>query len=191
MALDRDTVVRMLVSGRSTLLGYIFSIVRDWGMADDIFQEVSILLLKKCDSIRNAGSFGAWVRSAARLEAMNFMRKRNRRPLPLGDAIQDVLDAVWETSEAEMPSDQLESLRACMKELTERARHILHLRYSKGIKGEALADFLQQPPNTVYVSLSRIHKKLAKCIEQRAEEQRNSEQSNTSNQSLFRREDTP
>ncbi|MBN1393985.1 MAG: sigma-70 family RNA polymerase sigma factor [Pirellulales bacterium] len=185
MPLDRDTAVRMLVSGRSSLLGYIYSIVRDWQMADDVFQELSILLLRKCDAIRDAAAFGSWVRSAARLEAMNILRKRSRRPTPLGDAIQNLLDAAWDASDAETP-DQLDSLRACMKELTERARHILHLRYSEDIKGEALAEVLRQPPNTVYVALSRIHKRLAACIERRAEEQRRAE---TSGQSPFGRED--
>jgi RNA polymerase sigma-70 factor, ECF subfamily len=169
--LDRDIAVRLLISGRSNLLGYIFSIVRDWGVADDIFQEISILTLKKCDAIRDSNHFGGWVRSAARLEAMNVLRKRNRSPRPLGNSVLDLLDSAWDAAEANVPSDQLESLRACMKKLTDRARHILHLRYAEGIKGEALAEVLQQPPNTVYVALSRIHQRLAKCIEQRASEQ--------------------
>ncbi len=172
MALDRDTAVRLLVSGRSTLLGYIYSIVRDWGVADDVFQEVSILLLNKCEAIRDAGHFGGWIRSAARLEALNALRKRGRSPRPMGDAILDLLDAAWNAAETDTPSDQLESLRACMKKLTDRARHILRLRYSEGIKGAALAEALQQPPNTVYVALSRIHQRLAKCIEERTEEEK-------------------
>ena len=101
-----------------------------------------------------------WNRSTA-------LRKRGRGPRPLGDAVLDLLDAAWDAAGAawKILSDQLESLRDCMKKLTDRARHILHLRYAEGIKGEALAEALQQPPNTVYVALSRIHQRLAKCIE--------------------------
>jgi len=72
MALDRDTAVRLLVSERSTLLGYIYSIVRDWAMADDVFQEISIVLLNKFDTIPDQSRFGGWMRTAARLEAMNL-----------------------------------------------------------------------------------------------------------------------
>ena len=191
MALDRDTAVRLLVSGRSTLLGYIYSIVRDWGAADDIFQEVSILLLRKCETIRGPEQFGAWVRSAARLEAMNSMRKRRCGPLPLDNAILDILDSAWDTAEAAVPGDRLDSLRDCVKELTERARHILRLRYSNDIKGEALAEKLQQAPNTVYVSLSRIHKRLAQCVERKTEELRRLDDAGPSETSLFRREESP
>ena len=63
MSLDRDTAVRMLISGRSRLLGYIYSIVRDWSMADDIFQEVLDPTLRKCDAIRDQHHFDGWVRS--------------------------------------------------------------------------------------------------------------------------------
>jgi RNA polymerase sigma-70 factor, ECF subfamily len=166
VALDRDTAVRMLISGRGRLLGYIYSIVRDWNMADDIFQEVSILTLRKCDSIRDQQHFGGWVRSAARLEALNLLRRRSRSPRPMDDAVLDLLDGAWDAADHEMPSDQLELLRGCMEKLTDRARHLLHIRYTEGIKGEALAEVLGQPPNTVYVALSRIHQQLAKCVEQ-------------------------
>jgi len=191
MALDRDTAVRMLVSGRSSLLGYIYSIVRDWGLADDVFQEVSILLLRKSESIRGPGQFGARVRSAARLEAMNLLRKRNRGPLSLDNALLDVLDGAWDDAESAVPGDRLESLHDCVRELTERARHLLRLRYSEGIKGEALAAALGQDPNTVYVSLSRIHKRLALCIERRTEERRRLDESGPSGPSPFTREESP
>jgi RNA polymerase sigma-70 factor, ECF subfamily len=164
---DRDTAVRLLISRRSRLLGYIYSIVRDWGEADDVFQEVSLLVLKKCRAIRDVEHFGGWVRSVARLEAISVLRKRGRGPELLGDAVLDLLDFAWDEDEAKLLSGQLESLRSCMEKLTERARRILHFRYVEGIKGEALAEILQQPPNTIYVALSRIHQQLANCIEQR------------------------
>jgi RNA polymerase sigma-70 factor, ECF subfamily len=172
MPLNRDTAVRLLISGRSSLLGYIYSIVRDWGVTDDIFQEVSILVLKKCGAIRDAAHFGAWARSAARLEAISALRRMNRGPCLLGDAVLNLLDSAWDREQAKEPSAQLKSLRDCMKKLTDRARRILHLRYAKGIKGEALAELLKQPPNTVYVALSRIHQRLAKCVEQQIAEQK-------------------
>ena len=101
MALDRDTAVRLLISGRAGLLGYIYSIVRDWATADDVFQEVSILTLKKCESIGDVGQFGGWVRAAARLESLSALRKRGRGPRPLGDAVLDLLDAAWDAAGAD------------------------------------------------------------------------------------------
>jgi RNA polymerase sigma-70 factor, ECF subfamily len=164
MALDRDTIVRLLLSGRASLLGYIHSIVRDWDLADDVLQEVSILALKKCDLIEDETHFGGWVRQTARFESLNLLRKQGRGPQLLGETVLDLLDTAWDAAEKAMPSDSLDALRACVEKLTADSRHILQLRYADGIKGVELAHVLDQSPNTVYVRLSRIHRKLGKCI---------------------------
>jgi RNA polymerase sigma-70 factor, ECF subfamily len=173
MALDRDTVVRLLFSGRASLLGYINSIVRDWDLADDVLQEVSILALNKCDFIRDEAHFGGWARRTARLESLNLLRKRERGPQLLGDAVLDLLDAAWDAAEAAVPSDSLAALRTCMEKLTPDSQRILQLRYADGIKGAELARLLDQPANTVYVRLSRIHRQLGKCITQEIAEREN------------------
>jgi RNA polymerase sigma factor (sigma-70 family) len=170
VSLDRDTAVRLLIYGRTRLVGYIYSMVNDWSLCDDVFQEVSVLVLEKCGAIPDAERFGSWVRSAARLKAIKALWKRGRQPQLLGDAVLDLLDSSWDEDEAEEPGSQVETLRLCVRELTPRARRILYLRYVDGIKGEALARLLEQPPNTVYVALSRIHRQLARCIARRMAE---------------------
>lgn len=164
MALDRDTVVRLLLSGRAGLLGYIHSIVRDWNVADDVLQEVSILALKKCGSIQDEAHFGGWVRQTARFESLNLLRRQGHSPHLLGETVLDLLDTAWNAAERAVPSDSLDALRVCIEQLSSESRRILQLRYADGIKGLELAHSLDQSPNTVYVRLSRIHRKLGKCI---------------------------
>jgi RNA polymerase sigma-70 factor (ECF subfamily) len=162
MSLDRDTTVRILLSGRASLLGYINSFVRDWDLADDVLQEVSILALKKCESIEDEQHLAGWLRQTARLESLNLLRKRGRAPRLLGESVLDLLDAAWD--KGDMPSDSLDALRSCVEKLTDDSQNVLRLRYAEGIKGLELARVLDQPPNTVYVRLSRIHRTLEKCI---------------------------
>ena len=71
---------------------------------------------------------------------MNLLRRRSRGPRPMGDAVLNLLDDAWDAADRRTPSDQLELLRDCMEKLTDRARYILQLRYTEGIKGEALAE---------------------------------------------------
>jgi RNA polymerase sigma-70 factor (ECF subfamily) len=166
MAIDRDTAVRILISSRASLLGYINSLVHDWDLADDVFQEVSILALKKYESLADESHLGGWLRQAARLESLNVLRKRGRSPRLLGEAVLDLLDNAWETAEQSSPAYGLDAVRSCVEKLTADSQHVLKLRYGDGIKGEELARALDQVPNTVYVRLSRIHRSLAKCIAQ-------------------------
>ena len=132
---------------------------------------MSILTLKKYDSIRDEDHFGGWIRKAARLEALNALRKKERTPKPLGDVVLDMLDAEWNAADAEPVSQRLEALRVCLERLTPRARHIVELRYTEGLNCAEVAEQLGRPLNTIYVALSRIHRTLAECIRRRTSEE--------------------
>lgn len=163
MGLDQDTVLRLLLSQRAMLMGYILSIVRDAHLAEDVFQNVSLLVVKKSDSLQDEGSFPIWARKAARFEALNTLRKAERGAMLLDDAILDSLEAHWSAKDAAAPASVL-ALQGCLKKLTPRARQLVDLRYGEGLSGHGLAAKLTQPLNSVYVALSRIHRTLGECV---------------------------
>ncbi len=78
MGLDQDTALRLLLDHRGMLLGYVNSIVRDQHLAEDVFQEVSLLVVRKHRGIPARESFPGWVRRAARLEALSALRRKRR-----------------------------------------------------------------------------------------------------------------
>ena len=47
MPLSHDDLLRRLLSERDRLMGYLYSIMRDHHLAEDLLQNVSILVLKK------------------------------------------------------------------------------------------------------------------------------------------------
>jgi RNA polymerase sigma-70 factor (ECF subfamily) len=159
-----DAIVRLLLSRRAALLGYINSIMRDVNLAEDVFQEVSIVALRKGAAIQDEAHFGLWFRRAARLECLSIQRKRSREPILLGDALLDMLDEAWQATDADAGDDRLDALRACLQKLTTRSQQLLHLRYVEGRKGVDIAAHLQQPVNSIYVALSRIHRALGNCL---------------------------
>ncbi len=150
-----------------SVLAYIRAIVRDFNLAEDVFQEVSILALAKYESIRDEKHFGGWIRRTARLESLAMLRKRGTLPQPLSDAALDLLDATWDEVEQSGRADQIEALRICLEELTPRSQRIVRLRYGQGMKGAELAEVFQRPLNTIYVAVYRIHRALADCIRKR------------------------
>ena len=168
MALQHDTVVRLLLSGRLGILAYIRSIVRDFDLAEDIFQEVSMLALAKRKKIRDADHFAGWIRQAARYESLSMLRKRRGLPSLLSESTLDLLDATWDHDDSEAQNQRIEALHDCIGELTERSQSIVNLRYIQGMKGAELACVLQRPVNTVYVALSRIHRFLGDCVRKHA-----------------------
>lgn len=167
MALEHDEVLKLLLRGRAMLLAYIQSIVRDPHLAEDIFQEVSIISVNKREMIQDEIHFRAWVRRTARLEAMNALRREKKAPEPLCEGVLDLLDSHWDNHDDDWAAARVEALRGCVQKLTPRAQRLVQLRYGEGISSQRLAETRGVAANTVYVALARIHRALAECIRRR------------------------
>jgi RNA polymerase sigma-70 factor (ECF subfamily) len=147
------------------LLGYILSIVRDFHLAEDVFQDASLIVLRKGEQLQDENEFPAWARKVVRFEALNALRKRNQGPELLDPALLALLDKEWQRDDT--PERSLLALRACLDGLTPRSRNLIEMRFVEGIAGIDLAARLKQPPNTVYVALSRIYRNLSACVKKR------------------------
>lgn len=173
MALEYDQIVRLLLSGRVMLLAYIQSIVRDSHLAEDVLQEVSVLAVRKRDEIVDEPHFRAWIRRAARLEAMNVLRRHQKLSAVLSEPVLEALEAHWDNRDEEWAADRIDALRQCVGRLTDNAQRLVRMRYHEGVSGIALAERLGKPVNTIYVALSRIHRALADCVERKLAAQGN------------------
>lgn len=167
MSVDRHTVVRVLIRDRMKLFGYILSIVRDVHMAEDVFQDLSIVVVDKCDEINDPDALPAWMRKAARFKSLRALERHSARPQSLDDSMLDLMEADWASFDTTEASDLTDALRHCMGELTENNMRIVRLRYVDGLKSGQIADELGRNAQAVYVALGRIHKQLANCIEAR------------------------
>lgn len=171
MALDPDTVLRLLLKDRAKLHGYIRSIVRDEHIAEDVFQNVSIVAVRKCAEIESHEHFGAWMRKAARFESLHELRRRDIAPVMLDATLLDLLEGSWSRQESAHTADVGNALRDCLESLSPYARQLVSLRYAAGKSGQKLADAVGRSLNTVYVALSRTHRLLADCLRRRMGEE--------------------
>jgi RNA polymerase sigma-70 factor (ECF subfamily) len=166
MILDQATLVRLLLSHRAMLVGYIGSIVRDPHLAEDVFQNVSIIVLKKAAALQDAASFAVWARKIARFEALNAVRREEKAPRPLQQEVLDLLETHWDAGDPPASAES-DALKDCLSKLAPRSRQVVELRYQENVSGKALAERLAQPLNTVYVALSRAHRALLACVKLR------------------------
>lgn len=166
LTIDQESLVILLLRERAKLLAYIRGIVRDVHLAEDVLQEVALLALRKRGEIRNGRHFLGWMRLTSRHYALKALRRRHRQPLVEG-ALLDQLDEQWGEHDVSPSADVLEALRHCLDKLSPEARHLIELRYAEGISGRRLAEILDRTLNTVYVTLSRIHRSLDDCIRRR------------------------
>ncbi len=170
VVLDEDTVLRYLLGNRARILAYVRSIVRDEHLAEDVFQDVSILAVKKRDRIANVDHLAAWMRTTARFESLAALRRENAHAVILSDEALDALDeewSRWDQQDANALTERLDALRACMETLSPYTRKLVELRYERGLSGERLAAEVSRNVNTVYRALSRAHGALADCVRRR------------------------
>jgi RNA polymerase sigma-70 factor (ECF subfamily) len=167
MGLDPDRLLRLLLAQRGMLIGYIHAIVRDPHLAEDIFQDVSLIVMRKGGVLESEAAFPGWIRKTARFEAMNALRKYRKGTAALDDGLLDTLEGHWEAADAAEPRREVEALQKCIETLTPKVRKLVELRYRENLVGEKLAETLAQPLNTVYVALSRAHRRLGDCVRAR------------------------
>lgn len=165
---NQEKTIVLLLAHRAMLLGYITSIVRDAHLAEDVFQDVSLVVLKKGVALQDEQAFPAWARQIARLEALTALRKRKQAPQLLDQTVLEMLDQHWRASDRE-PSAARQALSECVQRLSPPARRLIELRYVDNLRGPEVAEKLARPLNTVYVALSRTYRFLSGCIRRRLE----------------------
>ena len=89
-------------------------------LAEELFQEVSLSILKRERDGIVVENFPAWSREVARRTVLNHWKKKYRDKFVFGDAAMDALDQAFarKEAEAEPPAHGLlETLNACLKQL--------------------------------------------------------------------------
>lgn len=164
MAINGDILVRTLLRNRAALVAYAVSIVCDDHLAEDIFQDVSVLAYQKLNDINDEKHLMAWLRLVIRQRGIKALQKRSRQPLKFDNSLLDLIDKHWQEYDDRENDENLTAIRYCIDRLAPQARKLVKLRYVEGLSGKKLAESLGRQLNTVYVTLSRIHRVLAECV---------------------------
>jgi len=163
---EQNIIVRTLIRDRAKLLAYIWSIVHDSHLAEDVLQEVSVVAVEKRDAIDSEQALPAWLRSTARLRALHTLRQHRRTPLTLDENVLDLLESEWTRRDAAATDRLMDALRHCLGRLSPAARQIVQMRYADALGSRQIADRLGRSLAAVYKSTTRAHAALAQCVKQ-------------------------
>ena len=156
--LSHNEIMRVLFAARPRLGAAAFVIARDAQAAEDIFQNVALKALTKAVTFEHEGALLSWATVSARHEALDWLRRRKPEVPVLDNVVLDLLDA---ESAAAAPADtgRVGALRDC--------RRLLELRYFEGRSCTEVAAEVGAGLDAVYQRLSRLHRQLRACVEQR------------------------
>src|SRR2546426_420646 len=174
MGADRETLIREFQRDRSRLIAFIRSLAGDPDLTEDIFQEVSVVVLQKAEEFVAGRDLQAWCRGIARNIVLREREGARRLRIFTDDRIVELVDAAFaESSGRDLADSQRSQLRRCMDLLAPPSRELLDLRYGSGLSLRQAAERLKRTEAAVQVALSRVRKWLTDCVQRRAQPEAN------------------
>ena len=138
-----------------------YSRTHDSGMADDIAQEVFVLVMTRLNQLKAPEAFPGWLRTMAHRTSINFCvrRKKHYDLLDCGFRLGD--PRLLEPSERLLLDEKRAATRFAVARLGDLDRQAVELFYFQGLSLLEMSDQLHAPVGTVKRRLHVARKRLA------------------------------
>jgi RNA polymerase sigma-70 factor (ECF subfamily) len=165
----REEVLRLFLQHQASLSGFLYAVAEDWEVVEEALQETAVFVCGRWQDFTPGTDFGAWARTVARLRCLEVLARRRRSAArPLESVAEPVTDAEWSAHGA-FSARRKEALARCVKALPDPHRRIVELHYVERQPCERVAEALRKRVEAVYMTLSRIRKRLRSCVGRRLE----------------------
>ncbi|GIW80439.1 MAG: hypothetical protein KatS3mg105_2246 [Gemmatales bacterium] len=167
------TMQRSLTQGllqyRSMLFGFIYALVRDVVVAEEIFQEVAIIAMekdKKGDEIIREPAF--WLKEVARRLVHAGFRTRQGQAVNVDpEYLEQVADTLESDGSIEQQQARMQALGHCLEKISPTNQELLRQRFVVGASYEEIAKRMDRRADTLRVTLHRLRRQLADCVERK------------------------
>lgn len=159
-----EAVVRLFSQHQRWLHGYLTALTGNAADADDVFQEVCVVMWQQHEKFELGTNFVSWLSVIAYRQAQKFWRERKKKQRLLGD---DVLQQIAELipQESELFEARRAALGSCLQKLERKDRELIRIRYADHrITAAQVADETGKPVGAIYKSLHRIRRVLHDCV---------------------------
>lgn len=155
--------LRLFTAHESAIRAYVRRLVPVRSDADDIMQDVSIVLWDKFGDFREGGDFRAWSFGVARFEVLAWRRDRARDRLVLDETVVERL--ATESIEREpLLSEQRKALESCLGKIDAKERALLLEAYGPDNRIRKVAEKSGRSIGGFYQWLHRMRASLLDCI---------------------------
>ena len=165
--LRREAFARLFAKHDRWLFSYLVILLGSPADAEEVFQEVCVVLWRENEKFQLGTDFVKWVSVIANHQVHRFRNKMKRKNLPLDEAL---IGVIGETAvgRADLFEHRRDALRSCLERLRKADRQVVMQCYDYENKNfKSAAQQLGRPVNTVYQALNRIRRMLHSCIERK------------------------
>lgn len=156
--------MRLWTAAQPAVSGYVWALVRDRSVADEVLQETSLVLFRRFGEYDVQRPFVAWALGIAKFQVLSLNRDAARSRVAFDTELLVRFTDNW-AELAPGVSDRSLYLQDCIQRLAARARHIVRLRYYDELTAEEIARQTGGTGAAVRVALQRIRQQLRGCVE--------------------------
>lgn len=147
---------------QTRIYGYIYALVPNMSVVDDILQETILVMWEKFDTFQEGTSFFAWSKKIAYFKVINYLERSHHRDVYFNE---EVLASIEKQSDIFERSDiRVEALENCMARLGDNDKELLRLKYAEGMSIKEVARHKSRSADGMYKVMARIHSVLEECI---------------------------
>jgi RNA polymerase sigma-70 factor (ECF subfamily) len=161
----RAAFARLFAQHDRWLFAYLVSLLGNAAQAEEVFQEVCVVLWREYESFQLGTDFVRWVSVIAHNQVHRFRRQQRRVGPQLSDETVDLLaqDAV---KRVDLLESRRDALHGCLDKLPDTDRQLVRHCYGDSrVSFKTAAEELGRPANSVYKAMNRIRRALYDCIE--------------------------
>ena len=160
---DHESFMRLWVGHQSRVYAYIRALVFSRADAEDILQEVAVVLWRKFDQFVPGSRFDQWAYRVARNQILYFRQKCTRDRLLFS---QELMDQLADELAASHParSEYLDALESCLDGLPEGDRALVQQRHQPGATNRSVSKLRGKSESAISRALDRIYLALLQCI---------------------------
>lgn len=159
---DRSEFLKLFLKVQPAVRSYLLSLLRNAVDADDVFQEVSLVLWERFGDYDDRYPFLNWAFGIARNHVARWRRSAPRTRAWLPPEVEEKLAVTYAEIEDEL-SPRRTALRNCVEKLGAHARELISLRYEKVWSLQQIAQERGISLNAVNKALGKIRKFLSDC----------------------------
>jgi len=160
----RDAFARLFAKHDRWLYSYLVTLLGSTAQAEEVFQEVCVILWREYETFQLGTDFVKWVAVVAHNQVRKFRRQQKQVGFQLVDITFDLL-ASEAVERVDLFDYRRDALRRCLTKLSNADRSLVQECYQDHkVNFKATAHKLGRPENTVYKAMNRIRRVLFECI---------------------------
>lgn len=159
-----EAVVRLYSQHQRWLFVYLTTLVGNPDHAEDLMQEVCVVMWKEHHRFKLGTNFAAWLSVIAYHQVQKYWRQKKQRRKFLNDAMVEQL-AERVTEDFDGLDLRRQMLRECVSKLQPNDQQLLSAVYNdQKMTVRELSRQMERPERAVYKSTARIRRLLFECI---------------------------